>query len=718
MPETPDAEDFSAPVELDGPAAAPPVDLDEPVDSEEALDAGIEDADEEEAGDRVSFADLGLPEEILAAVTSMGFATPTPIQAEAIPALLELRDVVGIAQTGTGKTAAFGLPMLAIVDAEEQGVQALVLAPTRELAMQSAQAIEDFAARTRGLVVVPVYGGSPYGPQISALRRGAQVVVGTPGRVIDLIDKGALDLSGVRMLVLDEADEMLRMGFAEDVETITSEVPEDRVTALFSATMPAAIERIAKTHLTDPVKIAVSEESSTVDTIHQTYAVVPYKHKIGALSRVLATRAQHIAKGQEEADAAIVFVRTRADVEEISLEMSARGFRAAGISGDVAQTERERMVERLRSGSLDVLVATDVAARGLDVERISLVVNFDVPREPEAYVHRIGRTGRAGRQGRSLTFFTPREHSRLKRIERLTGTPMEEVAIPSPAAVSEFRAGRVLETLPARIEKGRLEMYRELLDTAVRAEGLELVDLAAALMADAVGDEGPKPRVEKGRAKGRQRDEGEVDETGEFIGASFEGQRDKDRPLRPGRDSAKRRAGGRPVHGPSVKYRVEVGKKDRVKPGSIVGAIAGEGGIDGRDVGHIEIYPTFSLVEITADLSQEQLDKIGRGYVQGRPLRIRLDEGPGARGAERSEGAQRFDRSGRPPRDREEREYARRYERRDSFGEREDRGRGFKGRDSHGLRGRRFERHERDDRRDSDGRGQSGGRSFGKRHYR
>ncbi|MDY6214856.1 MAG: DEAD/DEAH box helicase [Schaalia hyovaginalis] len=678
MPETSDAEDFSAPAERDAPPAGLPVDLDESADSadsEEVLDAGTGDAGDEQSEDRVSFADLGLPEEILAAVTSMGFATPTPIQAEAIPALLELRDVVGIAQTGTGKTAAFGLPMLAIVDAGEPGVQALVLAPTRELAMQSAQAIEDFAARTRGLVVVPVYGGSPYGPQISALKRGAQVVVGTPGRVIDLIDKGALDLSGVRMLVLDEADEMLRMGFAEDVETITSEVPEDRLTALFSATMPAAIERIAKTHLTDPVKIAVSEESSTVDTIHQTYAVVPYKHKIGALSRVLATRAQHIAKGQEEADAAIVFVRTRADVEEISLEMSARGFRAAGISGDVAQSERERMVERLRSGSLDVLVATDVAARGLDVERISLVVNFDVPREPEAYVHRIGRTGRAGRQGRSLTFFTPREHSRLKRIERLTGTPMEEVAIPSPAAVSEFRASRVLETLPARIEKGRLEMYRELLDAAVRAEGLELADLAAALMANAVGDEGPKPRVEKGRAKGRQRDEGEVDETGEFIGASFEGQRDKDRPLRPGRDSAKRRAGGRPVHGPSVKYRVEVGKKDRVKPGSIVGAIAGEGGIDGRDVGHIEIYPTFSLVEITADLSKEQLDRIGRGYVQGRPLRIRLDEGPGARGAERPEAAQRFDRSGRPPRDREEREYARRYERRDSFEEREDRGR-------------------------------------------
>ena len=434
-------------------------DIDDLDDDRDLDDHG---ADEEDA-DTVTFASLGLPEEILAAVTDMGFRVPTPIQAAAIPPLLELRDVVGIAQTGTGKTAAFGLPLLAIVDADERDVQALVLAPTRELAMQSAQAIEDFAARTARLDVVPVYGGSPYGPQIGALKRGAQVVVGTPGRVIDLIEKGALDLSNVRMLVLDEADEMLRMGFAEDVETIASSAPDDRLTALFSATMPAAIEKVAREHLKDPVKVAVSTESSTVDTIHQTYAVVPYKHKIGALSRVLATRAQHIKEGQEEADAAIVFVRTRADVEEVSLELSSRGFRAAGISGDVAQTERERMVERLKNGSLDVLVATDVAARGLDVERISLVVNFDVPREPEAYVHRIGRTGRAGREGRALTFFTPREHGRLRRIEKLTGTEMEEVEIPSPAAVSEFRASRLLEGLSARIERGRLDMYKRLL---------------------------------------------------------------------------------------------------------------------------------------------------------------------------------------------------------------------------------------------------------------
>ena len=534
----------------------------------------------EPEGDAVTFASLGLPEEILAAVTDMGFRVPTPIQAAAIPPLLELRDVVGIAQTGTGKTAAFGLPLLAIVDADERDVQALVLAPTRELAMQSAQAIEDFAARTARLDVVPVYGGSPYGPQIGALKRGAQVVVGTPGRVIDLIEKGALDLSNVRMLVLDEADEMLRMGFAEDVETIASSAPDDRLTALFSATMPAAIEKVAREHLKDPVKVAVSTESSTVDTIHQTYAVVPYKHKIGALSRVLATRAQHIKEGQEEADAAIVFVRTRADVEEVSLELSGRGFRAAGISGDVAQTERERMVERLKNGSLDVLVATDVAARGLDVERISLVVNFDVPREPEAYVHRIGRTGRAGREGRALTFFTPREHGRLRRIEKLTGTEMEEVEIPSPAAVSEFRASRLLEGLSARIERGRLEMYKRLL--AELGDEVSVEDVAAALMATAVGDEGPAPRVEKDRrGSGKIRREERLDESGEFVGATFEAGRDKDRPIKGGANGARRRAGGRPAPGSGTRYRIEVGKKDRVKPGSIVGAIAGEGGIDG-----------------------------------------------------------------------------------------------------------------------------------------
>ncbi len=602
------------------------------------------DEDGTPANGAVTFADLGLPQELLDAVTRMGFITPTPIQAEAIPALLDGRDVVGIAQTGTGKTAAFALPLLTWIDAAERDVQALVLAPTRELAMQSAQAMEDFAQRSRNVDIVAVYGGSPYGPQLGALRRGAQVVVGTPGRIIDLIERGALDLSHVRMLVLDEADEMLRMGFAEDVETIASSVPEERLTALFSATMPAPIERVANTHLTDPVKIAVSEESSTVDTIHQTYAVVPFPAKSAALARVLATR---------DADAVLVFVRTRSDVEDISLDMANRGFRAAGISGDVAQKERERMVERLRDGTLDVLVATDVAARGLDVERIGLVVNFDVPREAEAYVHRIGRTGRAGREGRSLTFFTPREQYRLRKIERLTGTSMEEVRIPSPAEVTQFRARRILDGVTSRVRAdGLLEPYHTLLDELREASGLSSDDIAAALLARAVGDEGraahPSRAQEAGRGHGRQRNEEVRDDNGEFVQAFFEGHRDKERgashdrddrlgrgarrdsEVRPDREGRGRRAGGsRPVGtGSGRRYRVEVGKKDGVRPGAIVGAITGEGGVVGKDVGRIDIYPTFSLVEIAGELSEDAASRIAHARVSGRALKIREDRGP------------------------------------------------------------------------------------------
>lgn len=619
------------------------------------VDTDVED-DSEDA--EMTFARLGLPEELLQAVTRMGYVTPTPIQAEAIPPLLAGRDVVGIAQTGTGKTAAFGLPLLATVDAHERDVQALVLAPTRELAVQSAQALEDFASRSRNVDVVAVYGGSAYGPQLKALRQGAQVVVGTPGRIIDLIEKGALDLSSVRFLVLDEADEMLRMGFAEDVETIAASVPEERLTALFSATMPPAISRVASTHLKDPVRIAVSTQSSTVDTITQTYAVVPYRHKIGSLARVLATR------DTSEGSAAIVFVRTRADVEEIALELSSRGFRASGISGDVAQTERERLVERLRSGTLDVLVATDVAARGLDVDRIGLVVNFDVPREPEAYVHRIGRTGRAGREGRAITFFTPKENQRLRRIEKLTGTPMVEVQIPSPAAVSEFRARRILQTVSERIPRGRLELYRKLLAEVQDTTDLDTADIAAALLAAAVGDEGPAPRGEKDRrGGGRVRREERLDESGEFVGASFEGGRDRgEREYKGGRDGARRRGGARPVGDFGRRYRVEVGRKDGVMPGAIVGAITGEGGLRGSDLGRIEIFPTFSLVEIGADMDSETMSRISRAQVQGRALHIREDSGPSGEGGGRHDRPERggYDRQDRPKRpyrreDREER---------------------------------------------------------------
>lgn len=568
------------------------------------------------------FSDLSLAAPILDAIDEMGFETPTPIQAGSIPPLLEGRDIVGIAQTGTGKTAAFGLPLLSLIDAEQKHVQAVVLAPTRELAMQSAAALESFA-KYLPVSVVTVYGGSSYSPQIRALKAGAQIVVGTPGRIIDLINKNYLQLGNVRVLVLDEADEMLRMGFAEDVETIAAAMPEsqERVNALFSATMPPAIQKVADAYLTDPVRVEVTPQASTADNLKQTYAVVPFKHKLGALGRVLATR---------DEDAAIVFVRTRSDVDEVSADMTRRGFKTAGISGDVSQNERERIMRRLRDGSLDVLVATDVAARGLDVDRIGLVVNFDVPREAEAYVHRVGRTGRAGRSGRSLTFFTPRERGRLRKIEKLTGTPMTEVAIPTPREVSAVRARRLLDQLPGRLEAGRLELYYDLINEIVDTGELDLDDLAAALLAQAIGDLGRAEDPER-RGSGRIRREEVLDEDGNFVVASFEEGRDKPK-------KAKNRGAGRvPESGFRHRYRVEVGHKDNVKPGAIVGAITNEGGVEGKDLGRIDIFPTFSLVDMALPLSDDAERKIGRATISGRQLRIKKDRGPAGRDHRREE---------------------------------------------------------------------------------
>lgn len=537
----------------------------------------------------VTFADLNLPETLVHTVQEMGFTTPTDIQAEAIPALVQGRDVVGIAQTGTGKTAAFGLPLLTHIDPEQRDVQALVLCPTRELAVQGAAAMSTFAGGIAGIEVVAVYGGAAYQPQVGALKRGAQVVVGTPGRIMDLIERGALRLDRVRVLILDEADEMLRMGFAEDVEVIAGACPKERITALFSATMPPAITRVADHHLNDPIRLEVTRQASTVRTVRQDYAVVPFRHKNGALYRVLAT---------SDAEAAIVFVRTRATAEDVTAELTARGIAAAALSSDVPQKERERLVSRLRGGSLNVIVATDVAARGLDVDRIGLVVNFDVPREAESYVHRIGRTGRAGRSGRALTFFTPKEKHRLRMIERVTGAELSEIRIPSPRDVSAHRTETLLAQIPARIEAGRLDLY----ETAVAECEVEPSLLAAALLALAVDDRGPDTR------------DAESDLTGNFESGEARG--DRGRRRRTTED------------GPGTRYRVEVGHRDRVQPGSIVGAITGEGGLKGGDVGKIDIYPTFSLVTLYLEPDAETLRAIGRAQVAGRALRIRPDTGP------------------------------------------------------------------------------------------
>ena len=550
--------------------------------------------------------DLGLPDALLQAALDLGFVRPTPIQAAAIPPLLAGRDITGVAQTGTGKTAAFGLPLLAAVDPDVRGVQALVLTPTRELAMQVAEALESFATHLQGLEVVAVYGGAPFLPQQRALARGAQVVVGTPGRVMDHLNRGTLRFDDVRFLVLDEADEMLRMGFAEDVDTIFGAAPAERQVALFSATMPPPIVRVAAQHLTDPVRVSVAAQGSTVAATRQTYAVVPHRFKVEALTRVLATT---------DADATIVFTRTRGAADEVGAALVARGLSAATISGDVAQKDREKIVERLRAGSLDVLVATDVAARGLDVERIGLVVNYDVPTEPEAYIHRIGRTGRAGRTGEAVTFVTPAERSRLRTIERATRQRLEEVPVPSAADVAAHRVRSLLGRVVPRQEAGRLEAYRTAVAAFVTETGMDPLDLAAALAALAADDDGTPD--EEIQATPLQHARGAADADGR-IGFT---EQDRQRP--------NRRVTG-------TKYRLAVGHTHGARPEHIVGAITKEGGLRGADLGKIDIFASFSLVEIAGELSQDVFRRIAGARVAGRPLAISIDRGPRGRGDSRS----------------------------------------------------------------------------------
>jgi ATP-dependent RNA helicase DeaD len=548
----------------------------------------------------LDFADLPLPAPLHQAVAGLGFAAPTAIQAGAIPALLAGRDLVGVAQTGTGKTAAFGLPLLAAVDPDLKAVQAIVLTPTRELALQVADALASFATHLAGVAVVAVYGGAPYLPQQRALAAGAQVVVGTPGRVIDHLERGTLVLDRVRAVVLDEADEMLQMGFAEDVDRVLDAVPAGRQVALFSATMPAGIRRVAEQHLVDPVHVAVARPASTVSTVRQTYAVVPHRHKIGALVRVLAT---------SDAEGAIVFVRTRQDAERVGSELVARGVSAAYLSGDVAQGEREKIVDRLRSGALRVLVATDVAARGLDVDRVGLVVNLDVPRGAEPYVHRIGRTGRAGRAGEAMTFVTPAELPRLAQIERTTRVAIEQVPVPTPAQVSAHRVAALLARADERAAAGRLDVYRAAVaGHLAQRPGTDVAELLAVVAALAVGDEGPAPRPEQGD---------DLDDALARLGDAPRRTRRSDGP----RDRRRPEDAG-------SRYRVAVGHRDGLQPGALVGALTGEGGLTGKDVGKIDIFGSFSLVEIPGGLPPAAVERLSRTRVAGRPLHIRPDTGP------------------------------------------------------------------------------------------
>lgn len=450
-----------------------------------------------------------------------------------------------------------------------------------------------------------------------SLSRGAQVVVGTPGRVIDHLERGTLKLEGIRFLVLDEADEMLRMGFAEDVEKVFGAAPVERQVALFSATMPPQIRRVAQHHLRQPVEIAVSRQSSTVTSVTQQFAVVPFRHKIGSLVRVLAT---------SDADAAIVFCRTRGAAEEVGSALIEKGISAATISGDVAQKDREKIVERLRGGSLDVLVATDVAARGLDVDRIGLVVNFDIPGEPEAYVHRIGRTGRAGRTGTALSFVTPNERGRLKTIERTIRQQLVEIEIPSPADVSSYKVRRALGLVAERQVAGRLSMYQDLVREYVETHGIDPIELAAVLAALSVGDSGPQARAEEELFEAQRAEARDVRRRDERAGSSDRSDRG---PRRDSGDST-RRAPRRDAIG--TRYRLSVGHTHGAQPSGIVGALTNEGGLSGKDLGKIDIFPSFSLVDIATPLDSATMDRIGRARVAGKALRITVDDGPASHG--------------------------------------------------------------------------------------
>ena len=575
-------------------------------------DAPVEvEAPEEPA---TTFSDLGLEGPVLKALDDVGYETPSAIQAATIPTLLDGRDVVGLAQTGTGKTAAFALPILARLDLSQKTPQALVLAPTRELALQVCEAFERYAAHLRDVHILPVYGGQGYGVQLSALRRGVHIVVGTPGRIMDHLDKGTLDLSELKYLVLDEADEMLKMGFAEDVETILADTPDDKQVALFSATMPAAIRRMSKQYLHDPAEITVKTKTQTSANITQRYLVVSYAQKVDALTRLLET---------ENFEGMIVFVRTKNVTEELAERLRARGFSAAAINGDINQVQRERTVNQLKSGKLDILVATDVAARGLDVERISHVVNFDIPTDSEPYVHRIGRTGRAGRTGDAISFVTPRERGLLARIEKATRQPLVQMQLPSVDEVNVTRLARFDDRITEALEASeRIEGFRDIIAHYVRHHDVPEVDVAAALAVVAQGETPllmePEPErpARAERAPRRERDDRD----------GRPGRWDRDD--RDGReDDGSRGPRGRRGDTGMATYRIAVGRRHKVEPRQIVGALANEGGLSREDFGAIQIRPEFSLVELPADLPRETLERLDGTRISGRLIELRLDTG-------------------------------------------------------------------------------------------
>jgi len=549
-----------------------------------------------------TFRALGLPEPLLAALADVGYESPSPIQAATIPVLLAGSDLVGQAQTGTGKTAAFALPLLARLDLAQRAPQVLVLTPTRELAIQVAEAFQRYAAHLPGFHVLPVYGGQGYGPQLHALKRGTQVIVGTPGRVMDHMKRGTLVLGELRALVLDEADEMLRMGFIEDVEWILGETPEARQVALFSATMPAPIRRIAQKYLRSPAEVTIGAKTTTAANIRQRYWMVSGLHKLDALTRILEV---------EPFEGMLVFARTKQATVELAERLEARGFAAAALNGDVPQMQRERIVAQLKSGEIDIVVATDVAARGLDVERIGHVVNFDVPTDPESYVHRIGRTGRAGRSGEAILFIAPRERNLLRAIERATRQTIEPMSLPTVEDVNVKRVARFRERIGAALEAGAGAPYRALIEMFARELEVPEVEIAAALAAMM---QGKTPLLLQPEA--RERREQQAPREHDPRPAREHPARE-----RPAREGTARRS-ARLADVEMETFRVEVGRAHGVRPANIVGAIASEAGLAGKHIGRVDIRGEHSFVDLPGGMPKEILRALQKVIVMGQPLRI------------------------------------------------------------------------------------------------
>jgi ATP-dependent RNA helicase DeaD len=550
-----------------------------------------------------TFEQLGLNEHILKAVKDLGYETPSPIQAQAIPVMLEGRDILGQAQTGTGKTAAFALPILQMVDPKQTSPQVLVLAPTRELAIQVAEAFQSYAKDIKGFHVLPIYGGQGYDQQIRALKRGVHVIVGTPGRVMDHMRKGTLKLDNLKHLVLDEADEMLRMGFIDDVEWVLERTPKDRQIALFSATMPKEIARVANTYLQNPQHVKIEVTTTTAVTIRQRYWPVGGVSKLDALTRILEA---------EPFDAVIMFVRTKTATIELAEKLEARGYSASALNGDISQNIRERTVERLKNGKIDILIATDVAARGLDVDRISHVINYDIPYDTEAYVHRIGRTGRAGRQGDAILFVARREMRMLRTIERATGKDIEQMKLPSVADINEQRQQRFKQQILDTIAGENLDIYAKLIAELQEESPSDPIVLAAALAKMVHGEQ---PLMLEDRPERAPR---------EFNDRDDRPERDGRRRDRNDRDSRSEGRSKRRTESdvPMESYRLEVGRDDGVKPGNIVGAIANEADISSQHIHNIRISESYTTVELPAGMPPALLNKLRSVWVCQKQLQI------------------------------------------------------------------------------------------------